>query len=170
MEPLKNFINGSFAPSRAIATVPVICPANGQQIALVPLSTKDDLAEAVAFGKMAFAHWSATTIKQRAAIMFRFNYLVNQHADELASIIMKENGKNKAEALADVAKGNETVEWATSLPQLAAGKVLEVSGGIACMEQRKPLGVVAAIVPFNFPFMVSLRLCTPPEPFAHQPI
>lgn len=73
---------------------------------------------------------------------------------QLSKIIVRENGKNYTEAMADVAKGNETAEWATSLPQLAAGKKLEVSRGINCEEQRRPLGVVGAIVPFNFPLMV----------------
>merc|ERR1719361_2792958 len=64
--------------------------------------------------------------------------------------------KNMVEALADIAKGNETVEWACSLPQIAQGKWLEVSGGITCRDERKPLGVVTSIVPCNFPFMVPM--------------
>ena len=69
---------------------------------------------------------------------------------------MKENGKNKMEALASVLKGNETVEYACSLPQLIQGKTLQVSRGITCQEVREPLGVVASIVPFNFPIMVPM--------------
>lgn len=69
---------------------------------------------------------------------------------------MLENGKNKMEALASVLKGNETVEYACSLPQLAQGKTLQVSRGITCHETRDPLGVVASIVPFNFPIMVPM--------------
>ena len=60
-------------------------------------------------------------------------------------------GKNKAEALASVAKGNETVEWACSLPQLSTGQILQVSRGITCHDVKEPVGVVASIVPFNFP-------------------
>lgn len=67
----------------------------------------------------AYASWSELTHKSRAAIMFRFHHLMETHADELADIVVRENGKNKAEALASVAKANETVEWACSLPQLA---------------------------------------------------
>lgn len=106
--------------------------------------------------KGAFKGWSEITIKQRAAIMFKFHELVDQHSEELAELIVRENGKNMAEALADVAKGNETVEWASSLPQLAAGRSLEVSKGITCTESRIPLGVVGAVVPFNFPCMVPM--------------
>jgi hypothetical protein len=88
--------------------------------------------------------------------MFKFHHLMEVHADELAKLIVLENGKNMAEALAYLAKGNETVEWACSLPQLSCGKTLEVSKGITCQESRVPLGVVAAIVPFNFPAMVPM--------------
>lgn len=77
-------------------------------------------------------------------------------ADELADIVVKENGKNKMEALASVLKGNETVEYACSLPQLAQGRTLQVSRGITCHETRDPLGVVACVVPFNFPIMVPM--------------
>ena len=88
--------------------------------------------------------------------MLKFHYLIESHKEELAKIIVMENGKNYIEALADVAKGNETVEYACSLPQLAQGKVLEVSRGVMCQDKRAPLGVVACIVPFNFPFMVPM--------------
>ena len=148
---LPNFINGNFISSVAKATVDIINPANGLVIAKTPLSTKEEFNAAVEAGKLAFESWSTITIKQRASIMFKFHSLVDQHANELAAIIVRENGKNFAEALADVAKGNETVDWATGLPQSASGRILEVSKGITCQELRVPLGVVAAIVPFNFP-------------------
>jgi len=151
---LTNFVNGVFVPMPDRATVDVVQPSTGKVLCKVPLSSAADLDAAVRHGLKAFEVWSNTTMKQRAAIMFKFHSLVDQHADELAGIIVRENGKNMTEALADVAKGNETAEWATSLPQLAAGKKLEVSRGIYCEDIRKPLGVVGAIVPFNFPLMV----------------
>jgi len=131
-------------------------PSDGSKIADVPLSNAKDVAEAVKHADAAFDSWSGLTIKQRAAIMFKFHNLVNVHSQELAELIVKENGKNITEALADVAKGNETAEWATSLPQLSVGRNLDVSKGIQCLETRKPLGVVGAIVPFNFPAMVPM--------------
>ena len=88
--------------------------------------------------------------------MLKFHFLIESHKDELAKIIVIENGKNYTEAMADVAKGNETVEYACSLPQLAKGNVLEVSRGVMCQDKRAPLGVVACVVPFNFPFMVPM--------------
>lgn len=83
--------------------------------------------------------------------MLKFHALVRENAQELAELIVKENGKNLTEALADVAKGNETVEYACSLPQLCQGRQLQVSGQVYCVDRRNPLGVVASIVPFNFP-------------------
>ena len=156
MSVLKNFINGSFVDSQGTSTVPVISPADGSTIAQVPLSTDKDVDAAATAGQEAFLSWSALTIKQRASIMLKFYALINQHSEELGQLIVKENGKNITEAMADVAKGNETVEWACSMPQLFGGRILEVSRGIECRDVRTPLGVVAAIVPFNFPFMVPM--------------
>jgi len=154
--PVNNFIGGKFVPSRATKFVDVINPADSAVIARVPLSSAEEVDEAVRIGKNAFESWKELTTKQRAGIMFKFHELVDKHSDELAQIIVKENGKNMTEALAEVAKANETVEWPCSLPQLACGKILEVSKGITCQESREPLGVVSCIVPFNFPCMVPM--------------
>ena len=152
---IDNYINGAFVAPSTNEYLPVTNPATGAQIASVALSNADDVNTAVASAKAAFPAWSSLTIKARAAIMLKFHALVRQHSQELAQLIVAENGKNITEALADVAKGNETVEYACSLPQLAAGASLTVSsGGVSCRDQRVPLGVVASIVPFNFPFMV----------------
>jgi malonate-semialdehyde dehydrogenase (acetylating) / methylmalonate-semialdehyde dehydrogenase len=148
---LDNFIDGRFITPEGVSYLPVVSPSDETIIAQVPLSNSTHVEQAVAAAKNAFPEWSGLTIKQRAAIMFKFHHLLDIHAQELAETIVRENGKNITEALADVAKGNETVEWAASLPQLANGRILEVSKGITCQEFRQPLGVVAAIVPFNFP-------------------
>lgn len=153
----QHFINGVFednAPGTVF--VDVVSPSTGDVISKVPLGTADHVARATAAAQNAFQNWSATTIKQRAAIMFRLKTLIERDTQELAELIVLENGKNITEAIADVAKGNETVEWATSLPQLAQGKTEEVSSGIHCTDSKHPLGVVACIVPFNFPVMVPL--------------
>ena len=88
------------------------------------------------------------------ALMLKVHALVQSNAKELAQLIVLENGKNMTEALADVAKGNETVEYACSLPQLMQGKIDRVSSQVTCQDRRDPLGVIVSIVPFNFPFMV----------------
>ena len=133
-------------------------PATNEILSKVPLSTKQDLDAAVTHAQAAFKGWSALTMKARAAFMFKLHMLINDNAQELAEIIVKENGKNITEALADVAKGNETAEWATGLPSIAIGRKLEVSRGIYCEEKRAPLGVVGAIVPF-LPLWCHFGLC-----------
>jgi acyl-CoA reductase-like NAD-dependent aldehyde dehydrogenase len=153
---LANFIGGKYVPSSSDSTLPVISPATSEVLRNVPMSNASDVDVAVVRGREAFQQWKLLTTKQRAGIMFKFHSLVEQHKDELAALIVEENGKNITEAHAEVAKGNETVEWACSLPQLSPGKILEVSKGIQCMEIRAPLGVVACIVPFNFPLMVPM--------------
>lgn len=154
MSDLKNYINGEFVSVKAKGSVDVQNPATGEVISKVPLSSKADVDAAVKHAQAAFPGWSGMTTKARAAICFKLHMLIQENADELAKLIVEENGKNMTEALADVAKGNETCEWATGIPTVAPGRKLEVSRGIQCEEVRKPLGVVGAIVPFNFPLMV----------------
>ncbi len=86
--------------------------------------------------------------------MIKFHGLIQTYKNELAALIVKEHGKTLGEAIAEINKGNETVEYAFSMPLVAPGRTLMVSRGVTCAEVRKPLGVVVSIVPFNFPFMV----------------
>jgi malonate-semialdehyde dehydrogenase (acetylating)/methylmalonate-semialdehyde dehydrogenase len=152
-----NFIHGVFLAPSTQQYLEVTNPANDHTIGLVGVSEIDDVQAAVQAAQDAFPEWSGWTTKARAAVMLKFHALVQEHAEELARLIVAENGKNLTEALADVAKGNETVEYSCSLPQLAQGKTLSVSsGGVSCQDRRVPLGVVASIVPFNFPFMVPM--------------
>mmetsp|Transcript_17838 Transcript_17838/g.23498 ORF Transcript_17838/g.23498 Transcript_17838/m.23498 type:complete len:516 (+) Transcript_17838:66-1613(+) len=152
----KNFIGGQFADPIGAKYMDVMNPVDDAVIGQVALSSAVDVDAAVEKALEAFSSWSAMTAKSRAAIMFRFHQLIAEHADELADIVVKEGGKNKQEALASVAKGNETVEWACSMPQLMQGKCLEVSKGIQCRDAYDPVGVVGCIVPFNFPIMVPM--------------
>ena len=151
-----NFISGGFVPPSTNDYLDVTNPADSKTIGRVGLSSKDDVDNAVQAAKAAFPSWASRTIKQRASIMMKFHALVQQHAQKMAELIVLENGKNITEALADVAKGNETVEWACGLPHAAVGNTLRVSGLVSCADRRDPLGVVASIVPFNFPFMVPM--------------
>jgi malonate-semialdehyde dehydrogenase (acetylating)/methylmalonate-semialdehyde dehydrogenase len=151
-----NYIGGKFVPPLTGEYLPVQNPTDESSIGMVALSTTQDVDLAVAAAEQAFPSWSKLTTKARAAIMLKFHALVREHAQELAELIVLENGKNITEALADVAKGNETVEYACSLPALATGRILRVSSQVNCEDRRVPLGVVASIVPFNFPFMVPM--------------
>jgi len=123
-------------------------------ISRVPLSAYADVDRAVAAAKAAFPAWSATPIKERVQVFFRYKALLEKNIDELAALITEENGKIDSEARAEVLKSAELCEFATSLPQITAGEVLEVSRGVECRVERFPVGVVASITPFNFPNMV----------------
>ena len=129
-------------------------PSTGDVIAQVPLSTESDVAAAVDAASRALPAWAATPIKERVQIFYRYRALLERHADELARLIVEENGKVHGEALAEVMKSVEQVEFGCSLPQIVQGRVLEVSRGIECRVDRHPVGVVASIAPFNFPVMV----------------
>mmetsp|Transcript_24242 Transcript_24242/g.40154 ORF Transcript_24242/g.40154 Transcript_24242/m.40154 type:complete len:504 (+) Transcript_24242:127-1638(+) len=153
---INNYIGGKYVPPSSGTYMPVQDPATLLDIAQVAVSDASDVDAAIHAAKTAFPKWSATTMKARVSILLTFHALVKEHAHELAALIVQENGKNWTEALADVAKGNETVEWACSLPQMAQGKILQVSSQVTCQDRRDPLGIVASIVPFNFPFMVPM--------------
>ena len=149
-----NYINGKIVPPSSNDYIDITNPANNSVIGKVARSTSVDVEEAVQAAQAAFESWSSMTTKARAGIMLAFHSLIKAHATELAELIVAENGKNMTEALADVAKGNETVEYACALPQLMQGKIDTVSTDVTCRDRRDPLGVVVSIVPFNFPFMV----------------
>jgi malonate-semialdehyde dehydrogenase (acetylating)/methylmalonate-semialdehyde dehydrogenase len=151
-----NLIAGKRTPPQGGKYLNVESATTGAHIGNVALSTAADVDAAVAAAQAAGPAWRSLTMKSRAAIMFKLHMLLKDHADELAEIIMLENGKNSTEAGGDVAKGNETVEWATSMPQSCQGKRLEVSRGVTCEDHRDPVGIVACVVPFNFPLMVPM--------------
>eukprot|EP00744_Colponema_vietnamica_P002281 GILI01003611.1.p1 GENE.GILI01003611.1~~GILI01003611.1.p1 ORF type:complete len:498 (+),score=155.97 GILI01003611.1:69-1562(+) len=153
---LSNYIAGAYVAPSSNSFLDVTNPATNEVIAKAPVSNLADVESAVRAASAAFPAWSGLTFKARAAVMFKFHRLIQEHADELAELIVKEHGKNKPEALAEVAKGNETVEWACSMPQVAMGRIQEVSRGVTCHDGLEALGVVGCIVPFNFPFMVPM--------------
>lgn len=150
----QNFINGKFINAQSASTLDVVSPLDGELLSTVPLSTSSDLDEAVKAAKKAFESWSKTPIKERVQIFFRYKTLLEKNVKELAGLVQEENGKTYSEAVAEVEKSIELTEFATSLPQLVTGEILEVSRGVECRTEHVPLGVVASIVPFNFPSMV----------------
>ncbi|MDO9373200.1 MAG: CoA-acylating methylmalonate-semialdehyde dehydrogenase [Ferruginibacter sp.] len=152
--PVKNYINGGFAESKGNRTLPVVSPIDGNPLSTVPMSLTADLDDAVAAAKKAFPAWSRTPIKERVQVFFRYKYLLEKNLEELAKLCSEENGKTYGEAVAEIEKSIELTEFACSLPQLVTGEVLEVSRGVECRTEHVALGVVASIVPFNFPSMV----------------
>ncbi|KAJ1991205.1 aldehyde dehydrogenase (NADP(+)) ald6 [Coemansia spiralis] len=151
---LSNFMSNKAVSASSQELLSVVSPHDGQTIAMVPLSTAADVDKAVESAKSAFTEWSGLTLKARAGYLLTLYNTLTENSEELVDLIVREHGKNKAEARGDVSKGLETLEYAISLPQIAQGRVEYVSGGVQCQDERVPLGVVGGIVPFNFPFMV----------------
>jgi malonate-semialdehyde dehydrogenase (acetylating)/methylmalonate-semialdehyde dehydrogenase len=152
--PVQNFINGRFVDSAAGDSLAVISPLDGTHLSTVPMSSPADLDAAVKAAKTAFPAWSKRPVKERVQVFFRYKSLLEKNLQELAALVQEENGKTIDEAVAEIEKCIELTEFACSLPQLVTGEVLEVSKGVECRTEHVPLGVVASIVPFNFPSMV----------------
>ncbi len=150
---VKNFINGHFERNGQ-ESMDVISPIDGSTIADLPLSSYDDVDKAVKAAKEAFPAWSGKTLKERVQVFFKYRSLLEQHKDELTKLVQLENGKTYGEAEAEVLKSMELCEFAVSMPQIVVNEIQEVSRGVECRIERKPLGVVASITPFNFPNMV----------------
>jgi len=150
---VKNYIDGQFSRNGQTA-MDVVNPQTGKVISTVPLSTAKDLDLAVEAAKKAFPAWSSTPIKERVQIFYRYKALMEKHIVELSEMVRDENGKTYDESKAEVEKSIELTEFACSLPQMVFGEILEVSRGVECRVEHKPLGVVACIAPFNFPHMV----------------
>ena len=150
---VQNFINGEFVRCNN-SRMNVDSPLTGQVISTVPLSTYEDVDQAVKAATLALPDWAAMTSKMRSQILYNYREILSQNVDLLASIIHDENGKSMDEAIAEVRKSIELTEFACSAPQIATGEALEVSAGVDCRTEYMPLGVVACINPFNFPHMV----------------
>ncbi len=150
----QNYINGKIVASATGKSMDVISPLDGKLLSKVSLSDAKDLDDAVNAAKAAFPGWSKTPIKERVQVFFRYKTLLEKNMKELAELCSEENGKTYGESVAEIEKCIELTEFATSLPQLVTGEVLEVSRGVECRTEHVPLGVVASIVPFNFPSMV----------------
>lgn len=151
-----NLIGGRFVrPERP--TQPIYDPATGQVIDEVPFSNAQDVDEAVRVAAKAFQSWSQTSVTERVQYAFRYRELLEAHADELAAIVTRHHGKTLDEARGEVRRGIEVAEFACGAPTLLQGRTLRnVSRGVDQDLYRFPVGVVAGIVPFNFPIMIPL--------------
>ncbi|MBS0584055.1 MAG: CoA-acylating methylmalonate-semialdehyde dehydrogenase [Proteobacteria bacterium] len=135
----------------------VFDPALGSVAAQVALASAQEVDAAVAAARRAFPAWSETPPLKRARVLFAFKALLDAHADEFAELITREHGKVFSDAKGEIARGIEVVEFACAAPQLLKGQYSDqIGGGIDNYSLRQPLGVVAGITPFNFPFMVPL--------------
>jgi len=154
---LDNFIGGRWIKASTTEFFDVHNPAVGSVIGRTPLSTAGDVDAAVRAAAQAFPAWRDTPVNARAQVLYRFKALLEQHFEELARTVTTEHGKTLDEARGSVRRGIECVEVACGAPSLMQGFGLEdISAGIDCHVVRQPLGVVAAIAPFNFPAMVPM--------------
>ena len=159
---LKFCINNEWTESATSKYMPVMNPSLGVQIAEAPCCTQREVDAAVAAAAAAFPGWSNTPIPQRIQLMFRFKALLDQHLDELATLLATEMGKVLAEAKGDVLKAIEVVECACSSHYLMQGDTcMNVAAGYDTVSFREPLGVFAAIAPYNFPAMIPMGWMIP---------
>jgi malonate-semialdehyde dehydrogenase (acetylating)/methylmalonate-semialdehyde dehydrogenase len=157
MDIIQNAIDGRRVASSSRRAAPVYDPATGAQTAEVKLSTAEEVSAAVAAAKSAAASWGATPPLKRVQPMFRFKELLQRHADEIARAISKEHGKTHPDALGELARGIDVVDFACGIPHLLKGEYSRnVGPEIDSWSDRQPLGVVAGITPFNFPAMVPM--------------
>ncbi|QUY47209.1 CoA-acylating methylmalonate-semialdehyde dehydrogenase [Serratia plymuthica] len=157
MKTVGNFIGGQVCLSSSNQTVDVHNPATGQVERRVTQSTAAEVKQAIDVAHQAFADWSRTTPLRRARIMFNFKALLEQHREELAQLIVSEHGKVYSDALGELTRGLEVVEFACGIPHLIKGEYSpDVGSGVDSFSLMQPLGVVAGITPFNFPAMVPM--------------
>jgi len=156
-EIIPNAIGGAPAPSSSTRRQPVFNPATGEPVAELPLSTVEELDAAVAAAKAAQPAWGAMPPLKRARFMFKFKELLDARAADIARAISREHGKTHDDALGEVARGIEVVEFACGIPHLLKGEFSRnVGPSVDSYSDRQPLGVCAGITPFNFPAMVPL--------------
>jgi len=157
MDIVNHWISGASFEGESTRTAPVYNPALGIVAREVRLASVADVDAAVADAKAAFPDWAETSLAKRQQILFSFRELLNARRQELAEILTEEHGKVISDALGEISRGLEVVEWATGFPHLIKGEYSEnVSTGVDVYSTREPLGVVGIISPFNFPAMVPL--------------
>ncbi|MCX6450867.1 MAG: CoA-acylating methylmalonate-semialdehyde dehydrogenase [Actinobacteria bacterium] len=157
MPVVNHWINGVEVVSKSGRTSPVYDPALGVETKRVALANQDEINAAIASATKAFPAWRDTSLAKRQAIIFNFRELLNKKKGELAEIITSEHGKVLSDALGEITRGQEVVEFAVGIPHLLKGFYSEnVSTGVDVYSTRQPLGVVGIISPFNFPAMVPM--------------
>lgn len=154
---IENYIGGQWTASSGKESAAVVNPATGEELARCPMSTAEDVDAAVAAAQEAFPAWRQTPVSERVQFLFKLKTLLEEAAEDLARSITIEHGKTLAEARGSVRRGIQMVETACGMPSLMMGEILEdIAAGIDSQSIRRPMGVFAAIAPFNFPAMVPM--------------
>jgi malonate-semialdehyde dehydrogenase (acetylating)/methylmalonate-semialdehyde dehydrogenase len=157
---IAHWIDGRPAAGSSGRHSPVFNPATGLQTGEVALASAQEVNDAVASAKAAAREWRSSSLSRRAGVLFAFRELLHARTDELAQLVTAEHGKVLSDAVGEISRGLENVEFATGVPNLLKGGFSEqASTGVDVYSIRQPLGVVAGITPFNFPVMVPLWMC-----------
>ena len=157
LSTVNHWIGGKPVPSDSGRSGIVWNPATGQAQAKVAFASVAEVDHVVAVAKAAFADWRLTPLSRRAEVMFKLRELVDANRRKIAELITREHGKTIPDAMGEVARGLENIEFACGVPNLLKGGYSEqASRGIDVYQMHQPLGVVAGITPFNFPAMVPL--------------
>ena len=161
-KPINHWIAGRSYAGRSGRTGPVFNPASGRQTGAVDFATADEVDQAVQAAKEAFPAWRRLSLSRRAELFFRLHRLIDDNREEIAKLLTAEHGKVLSDAMGEVARGIEVIEFCCGIPHLLKGGFSEqVSTGIDVYSIRQPLGVVAGITPFNFPAMVPMWMWGP---------
>ncbi|OAL55791.1 Methylmalonate-semialdehyde dehydrogenase [Pyrenochaeta sp. DS3sAY3a] len=152
----QNFLDNQFVASKATQWIDLHDPATNNLVTRIPQSTDEELKAAVDSAQKAFKPWKETSLLHRQQIMFKYTALIRENWDRLAASITLEQGKTFADARGDVLRGLQVAETACGITTQMTGEVLEVAKDMETRSYREPLGVVAAICPFNFPAMIPL--------------
>jgi malonate-semialdehyde dehydrogenase (acetylating) / methylmalonate-semialdehyde dehydrogenase len=162
LRTIGHWIGGQAVPGASGRTGPVYNPATGEQSGEVSFASVEEIDQAVATAKAAFADWRAVSLSKRADLFFRIYDLFDRHREDLARLLTLEHGKVLSDALGEVQRGLEVIEYVCGLPTLLKGSYTEQAAtGIDVYSIRQPLGVTAGITPFNFPAMVPMWMWAP---------
>ncbi|RPI12478.1 MAG: aldehyde dehydrogenase family protein, partial [Acidobacteriales bacterium] len=152
---LKYFAGGQWLESKTKKYMPCYDPSTGAVIAYAPQCTAEEVEEAIQAGEKAFPKWSKTPVNRRVQVLYKMKALMDQHIDELTHLLAMENGKKWDEAMGDVLKVVEVIEFACGAPHIMMGdSLMNVSSGYDTTRYNHPLGVFAGIAPWNFPAMI----------------
>lgn len=159
---LKYFVDGEWRESKTDNYMECYNPSTGEVIALAPQCTKDEVESAILAAKKAFPAWSDTPVSKRVQVLYKMKTLVEQHLDELTHLLAQEQGKKWEEAMGDILKVVEVLEFACGAPHLMKGEsLMNVSSGYDTVSYHHPVGVFAGIAPWNFPAMIPHGWMTP---------
>src|SRR5437667_2665027 len=159
---ISHWIGGHLVEGRSGRSGPVYNPGPGTQTGAVDFATPEEVDLAVQTAREAFESWRAMSLSKRTAIFFQIRELVHEGHEEIARILTAEHGKVLSDAMGEVARGLEVIEYCCGIPELLKGGFSEqASTGIDVYSIRQPLGVVAGISPFNFPAMVPMWMFAP---------